>query len=105
MNATDAVRSGDAAGRFVFGSRNENTNRLGPGTWRELTMTGMTLAVAALVDGAGRHGGRGGAAGGRAAGGDEQARGEGDEEEGRAAHAREGIRSGSNPPPRRMGGP
>ena len=81
MNATDAVRSGEAAGRLVLGSRNENTNRLGPGTWRELTMTGMTLALAALVEAAGP------AAEGAAvppaddaAGGDEEARGEREEE-------------------------
>src|SRR5689334_6401732 len=45
MNETEAVRSGEATGTFFTGSRNENTNRLGPGTWRELTMTGITLAV------------------------------------------------------------
>src|SRR4051794_34101263 len=52
MNATDAVRSGEAAGRFVFGSRNENTNRMGPGTWRELTMIGITEACCPASDGA-----------------------------------------------------
>ena len=52
MNATDALRSGDAAGRFVFGSRNENTNRFGPGTCRELTMIGITDACVPASDGA-----------------------------------------------------
>src|SRR5829696_4097593 len=42
--AMDALRSGDAAGRLVSGSRNENTKRLGPSTCRELTMIGMTDA-------------------------------------------------------------
>ena len=50
MNATDAVRSGDAAGRLVFGSRNENTNRFGPTACWELTMTGITLGLPAAVD-------------------------------------------------------
>ena len=45
MNAIEAFRSGEAAGRFVSGSRNENTKRFGPTTWRELTITGMTVAV------------------------------------------------------------
>ncbi len=52
MNATDALRSGEAAGRLVLGSRNENTNRLGPGTWRELTMIGITDAWVPASDGA-----------------------------------------------------
>ena len=59
MNATDALRSGEAAGRLVLGSRNENTNRFGPGTWRELTMIGITDAWVPASDGAAaRHGRR-----------------------------------------------
>src|SRR5262245_66516275 len=50
MNATDAVRSGVAAGRFVFGSRNENTNRFLPTACWLLTMTGMMPGLPATPD-------------------------------------------------------
>ena len=90
MNATDAVRSGEAAGRLVFGSRNENTNRLGPGTWRELTMTGITLAVAAFADGAGPVTEERGATGGaQPQAATRRLAVSGEHEDGRAAHDRE----------------
>ena len=50
MNATEAVRSGEAAGRLVLGSMNENTNRLGPTACWVLTITGITLGLPAEAE-------------------------------------------------------